>query len=182
MLQASVDENCDIILRLLSTVPVLISDYFEEAKIEADSVARDSSEGDENVYNTIFNNIYGSSRPEDKEWMIDEFYRSMYMLIFSYVETTIKGLLMNPNERFGSDYLCKAYNQLRKENSFRLKKIGQYWKGQQDFRQKRDDIAHNRREVSVSKEELLGAIDGIHALLRAIADAFYLRDAYNTSS
>ena len=73
---------------------------------------------------------------------------------------------------FKSNYLCCAYKQVREENSFDLKRIGYYWKKHQDFTKTRNDIAHNRREVVITEEFLFQAIDGVHTLLRAIADAF----------
>ena len=172
MLQANVDETTEVIKRLISTVPMLIHNRFAEVEKLAYSVAIGESEGDDDVYLTVFNSINGQNKPEQEEWMIQEFYRSSVLLICSFAETTLKGLLKNPEECFKSNYLCCAYKKIREENGFKLKPIGKYWKRRQIFTKTRNDVAHNRREVIVSKEELFEAIDGVHALLRAIADAF----------
>ena len=146
--------------------------HFSDLHGDAENLARDISEGDWDIYSSVFNSINAQQQPEDEHWMIEEFYRSMVMLICSVAETTIKSLLKNPDERFGSNFLCKAYKKLNEENSLGLKTIGKYWKGRQGFTKKRNDIAHRRRDVDVTKEELYEAINGVHKLLRAIADAF----------
>ena len=171
MLQAKVDENCEVIRRLVSSVPTFIRSFFEKAENEAKEIALHSCDFDREVNATIFNSIYGQVHPDDEECMVNEFYRSMVLLVCSYAETTIKGLLSDPNERFKGNYLCCAFNKINKEKDLKLKKIGKYWKGRQDFIKKRNDIAHRRRDVDITKEELFEALEGAHKLLRTIADA-----------
>lgn len=103
--------------------------------------------------------------------MIIELYRSMVMLIYSFAETTIRDFLPDPKPSFSSNYLCKAYKYLNKQFSLGLKSIGKYWKSHQSFTKKRNDIAHNRKEVDITEVELLEALRGVRILLRAIADA-----------
>jgi len=171
LLQASIDERAEVIARLIQSVPELIHAQFTEYEEYARTVARDSSDGDEDVFQTIYSNEYNGFRPDDEEWMIVELYRSMVLLICSFAEGTIKDILPEPKPNFSSNFLCCAYNYLNDSFSLGLKTIGKYWKGHQDFTQKRNDIAHNRRDVEVTKEDLLDAIKGSHDLLRAIADA-----------
>ncbi len=171
LLQASIDERTEVIVRLIQSVPELIHTKFSEYEEYARNVARDSSDGDDDVYRTIYWNEYTAFRPDDEEWMVLELYRSMVMLICSFAEATIKDLLSEPKPKNGSNFLCCAYNSLNDSLSLGLKSIGKYWKGHQDFTQKRNDIAHNRRDVSVTEEELLDAVKGAHCLLRSVADA-----------
>lgn len=171
LLQASIDERTEVIVRLIQSVPELIHTKFSEYEEYARNVARDSSDGDDDVFRTICWNEYTAFRPDDEEWMVVELYRSMVMLICSFAEATIKDLLSEPKPKNGSNFLCCAYNSLNDSLSLGLKSIGKYWKGHQDFTQKRNDIAHNRRDVSVTEEELLDAVKGAHCLLRAVADA-----------
>ena len=171
ILQASVDERAEVISRLISATPVLIHAKFEEYDQNARKVAVKNCDGDDEVYSTIYANKLSASHPDDEEWMILEFYGSMVMLICSFAESTIRDLLPDPKPSFSSNFLCNAYNYLNKVLSLNLKSIGNYWKGHQDFTQKRNDIAHNRRVVDVSEKELYDAIDGVHTLLRVIADA-----------
>ena len=172
MLQTSIDERAEVIERIITSVPELIHIRFLEYEKQAQVIARDNSDGDQDVYSTILSNVYGAYRPEDEEWMVLEFYRAMVMLICSFAETTIKRLLKNPGQSFGSNYLCNAYNQVNRESGLGLETIGNYWPEHQDFTQKRNDITHNRKDVIVSQGELLKALSGVHTLLRAVADAF----------
>ena len=176
LLQASIDDRAEVIARLIQSVPEMIHAKFSEYEKYAWTVARDSSDGEEEVFRTIYSNEYDGFRPDDEAWMVIELYRSMVMLICSFAETTIKDLLPEPKPSFGSNYLCCAYNHLNESLSLGLKSIGKYWKGHQDFTQKRNDITHNRRDVVVTEEELIEAVKGAHSLLRAIADAIDKKD------
>ncbi len=172
MLQVKVDENCVVLRRLIETIPDLIHSHFKEVEKMAANIATNSCDGDVDVYLSEYNSILELYRSNDEDWMILEFYRSMCLLVYSFAETTIRGLLKDPDEKFKNHFLCNAYNKLREENELKIKKIGQYWKGHQEFTQKRDYISHNRRDVIVTDKELLDAVDGVHLLLRTIADAF----------
>ena len=176
LLQASIDDRAEVIARIIQSVPEMIHSKFFEYEEYARTVAKDSSDGDEEVFRTIYSNEYNGFRPDDEEWMVLELYRSMIMLICSFAEATIKDLIPEPKPSFGSNYLCCAYNYLNDSLSLGLKSIGKYWKGHQDFTQKRNDITHNRRDVEITEEELLDAVKGTHCLLRAIADAIDKKD------
>ena len=176
LLQARIDDRAEVITRLIQSVPEMIHAKFSEYEEYAQTVAIDNSDGDEDVFRTIFSNEFNGYRPDDEEWMVIELYRSMVLLICSFAEGTIKDLLRDPKPSFSSNYLCCAYNYLNNSLSLGLKSIGEYWSGHQDFTTKRNDIAHNRKEVDVTVEELLNAIKGAHNLLRAIADAIDMRD------
>ena len=171
MLQAEIDNNHEVIGRLISSVPDFIRSYFEKAEKDAKEIALHSCDFDRAIYETIFNNIYNQAHPDDEGWMVYEFYRSMVLLVCSFAETTIKGLLNDPDEHFRGNYLCCAFNKINEEKKLNLKRIGNYWKGHQKFTKKRNDIAHRRSDVGVTKEELFEALDGVHKLLIAIADS-----------
>lgn len=172
MLQASIDERTDVIARLIISAPDLIRSSFINHEKNAKAFAKDNSDGDADVYSSLFLSYNNEFRPEEEEWMLFEFYRAMVMLICSFAETKLKGLLKNPAHSFSSNYLCNAYNQINNESNLGLRSIGHYWKGHQDFTKKRNDITHNRRDVDVTQDELLTALSGVHSLLRAVADAF----------
>ena len=176
LLQASIDERAEVITRLIQSVPEMIHAKFSEYEEYARTVARDSSDGDDEVYRTIYWNEYNGFRTDDEEWMVLELYRSMVLLICSFAEGTIKDILPEPKPSFSSNYLCCAYKYLNINLSLGLKSIGKYWSGHQDFTKKRNDIAHNRKEVDVTVEELMDGVEGAHCLLRAIADAIDKRD------
>ena len=177
MLQASIDERSEVIARVIEEVPHLIHKQFREYEQEAETVASDGCDGDKDVYLSIFNSILNAYNPDDEQWMIEEIYRSLVLLIVSFAETTVKHLLKDPNQKFkGGNYLCKAYNQVNEDLSLNLKKIGQYWKGRQDFIKVRNDIAHGRSEDPVDKNFLLTGLSGVHKLLRAIADAIDMKE------
>ena len=172
MLQAKVDDNCEVIARIIDTVPQLIHEQFSVYEKEAEIVAKEASGDDKEMYLSIYNSICNQNRPGDEDLMISEFYRSMVLLISGFAETTIKGLLKDPSMKLKGNYLCTSFNLVNKEHSLGLKSIGKYWKDYNDFINKRSDIAHNNREVEVSKDELFEDLKGVHIILRAIADAF----------
>ena len=177
MLQASIDERSEVIARIIEEVPRLIHKQFGEYEQEAKTLASDGSDGDKDIYLNIYNSTLGAHNPDDEYWMIEEINRSLVLLIVSFAETTVKHLLKDPNQKFkGGNYLCKAYNQVNKELSLNLKKIGQYWKGRQGFIKVRNDIAHGRSEVPVDKNFLITGLSGVHKLLRTIADAIDMKE------
>ncbi|MBR5175457.1 MAG: hypothetical protein IKW89_05950 [Bacteroidales bacterium] len=181
LLQASIDDKSAVLNRLVFSVPELIHRSFVELEDNAHETALKNSDGEMEIYFSIYHNESERYRPEDEEWMITEFYRSMVLNISSFAETTIKSLLQNPDERFHGNYLFNAFNKLNEESYLQLDGISTYWEGHQDFTQKRNDIAHNCRDVDITAEELYDAINGVHRLLRAIADALNLRTAEGRS-
>ena len=175
MLQASVDDRKEVIERLISTVPDSIKNHFKDLEYKARLQTEVDSDGDYEVYSSFLRSAYEAYHPEDEEWMIMDFYRSIVLLICSYAETTVKSLLAKPDQTFKSNYLCCAFNQIKSESNLDLKGIGYYWPGHQQFVKKRNDIAHRHQDVYVNENELMVALSGAHSLLRAIADALEVK-------
>lgn len=114
-------------------------------------------------------------RPDDESWMIDEFYRSMVMSICSFAEGTVRSVLSKPDKTFKRNYLCSAIKELNTRQNLGLKEIDKYWGEWRSFIKKRNEIAHSKCEVSATPQELYEAIDGVHYLLRSIADAIDIK-------
>lgn len=173
MLQTSIDERCNVIARIIDEVPKLIHIQFSLYEHEAELLATKNCDADSEIYETVYNNTLNSFRHEDELWMIEETYRSMVLLIASFAETTIKGLLKNPNIKFKRStekYIYQVYDQVRKESLFNLEDIEYYWKDCSGFFDLRNAIAHDHELVQVERSYLFDALFGAHSLLRAIAD------------
>ncbi len=171
MLQASIDERRDVIERLIDEIPRLIQNQFRDYEKDAKNTASDSCDGDKDIYLTIYHSTLAVHNPEDEEWMIEEIYRSLVLLIVSFAETTIQQLLNNPKQKFKGNYLESAYNQVNKEQFLNLESIDYYWKGRSSFINIRRNIAHQQGDVHINKQLLLDGLSGAHYLLRTVADA-----------
>ena len=171
MLQASVDERAVVLKILITTVPELIHTAFIKCAQELEIEANKCSDEDYEVYISMYQSLSERYRLEDESLMIEEFYRSMVLLICGFAECTLKGELLNPNQRFKGNYLNSVYKQVNAEQKLELKGMGFYWKNHMSFKKTRNQIAHSKCEAYISKAELLEALDGVHTLLRAVADA-----------
>ena len=183
MLQTSIDDKTNVLRRLISSTPILIRNEFEAIKTEAQSTAEENGDGDSEVYRTILTSIYYSSRLEEEEWMVAEFYRSMALIICSFAESTLKSMIDSPlrKRNWGQRALDDYFEQIKsKYNLTEFPDVQELWPGYDYFLDKRNDITHGYKDdkgyhdyqiVMIDQGDLLIALDGIHRLLRSIADA-----------
>lgn len=188
ILQARIDENYEVIKRLISSVPDMIRASFAKAEDDAKEIALHSCDFDRVVYFDIYKSLHDQVRPEEEEWMILETYRSYVLLICSYAETTMKSMMKRPFEKrkSGLRFIEDSFNQIKgKYQLVEVPEIVELWPNFGVFFDKRNDIAHgykdekdyeNLKEVIVEKKELAEALEGAYKLLRSCADAIDIKE------
>lgn len=172
--QASIDGNRDIILKLIHLMPILLEEEYTRIDKLDEEISHNVAEGDIDIYASVRGSCF--SIIEDEIEMKEHFYRAMVLLISSYVETSLKGMLKKQDMVFHSNYICCAYKQIKKDWNIHLPRITKLWPKHQDFTQIRNDVAHNRRVVMINEAILFEATYGAHRLLRTIADALESMD------
>ena len=138
--------------------------------------------------NSIYSNIYSSQRQEDEEWMLMEFYRSMVLLVYSFLETTMKSMMKEPSNKrkWNIGFLQYSYTNIKDQYELSdFPEIEFFWPHYSSFLDKRKIITHGFKnstdqndydEIIVEEEELVNALDGVHRLLRSIADAIDIKN------
>ena len=185
-MQARIDEKAEVLRRLISSAPALIKEEFKSLDAEAKSISENESNGDPDVFDSIYRSIYASQRLEDEEWMLMEFYRSMALLIYSYLETTMKSMMKMPSKRrWDIGFLQYSFTQIKDQYELSgFPEIDFFWPNYSSFLEKRKQITHGYKdsdnlndyeETLVEEDELIKALEGVHRLLRSIADAIDIK-------
>ncbi len=174
MVQAHIDETDQVLKRLLTEVPLMIKEEFHKMDNENKEIAKDSADGDVEVEQSIYNSLSKDYRMDNEDAMIQNFYKSMVLMVCSYCETSMKFMLSTRKlPRYGKkktsyiDRLLKGINRVYGLNV----KIDLFWSGKSEFCTLRNDIAHNFVEIPfISKEYIAVNLDGVKRLLRHLAD------------
>ncbi len=185
-MQARIDEKAEVLRRLISSTPALIKEEFKSLDAEAKSISENASNGAPNACDSIYRSIYASQRLEDEEWMLMEFYQSMALLIYSYLETTMKSMMKRPSKRKWSiGFLQYSYTQIKDQYELSgFPEIGFFWPNYSSFLEKRKRITHGYKdsddrndyeETLLEEDELIKTLEGVHRLLRSIADAIDIK-------
>ena len=172
VLQLSIDENKDVIERVIRTTPHLIHRYFASLREDAKKTALEISDNgaDKEIYFSALDNELSLRRMEDETEMIEVLYNSLTLGICSYAERGMKSML-NKDKDYKRNYLCCLYSDVKRQYCLNLPSIGTLWRGRKNFYKKRNDVAHGRKTVNTSEDDLLAALTGAHHLLRVTADA-----------
>ena len=187
MMQARIDEKAEVLRRLIGRTPALIKEEFKSLDAEAKSISENESNGDPDIRDSLYGSIYASQRLEDEEWMLLEFYRSMALLIYSYLETTMKSIMKRPSikRKWSIGFLQYSYTQIKDQYELSgFPEIEFFWPNYSSFLEKRKQITHGNKdyddlydyeETFVEEDELIKALEGVHRLLRSIADAIDIK-------
>ena len=200
MLQSSIDNQFEILFRLISDIPERIKGYFHELETNANNEARRIAQNDLDIYNSEYSNIYKAIGIDDEEIMIQFFQNAMTQLVCSITENILIDILAgyktrnkvgyfesknNTNESKKQNKILKRYELINNYFELDLPPADSIWKNGDHFINKRNNIAHGivrnlkcRKEPwahfnnhSISEIELKDNIEQLHLMISNITKA-----------